>query len=65
MKTLKYLLIFVLVFIIVVTTYYAIDRYLINDNQKGISPEDILNICLFLILPISVGLFIIKRFEKK
>ncbi|MCK7590802.1 hypothetical protein M0G43_09475 [Subsaxibacter sp. CAU 1640] len=65
MKTFKYVLIAVLIFVVTVTGYYTIKRYIINDGLKGISPDNILNICLFLILPIIIGLFIIKRLEKK
>lgn len=65
MKVIKYVLIVVLIFVIITISYYTIDRYLINDGVKGISPKDILNSCLFLILPMSIGLFIIKKLEKK
>ncbi len=65
MKAIKYFLIAVLVFVIVVTAYYTVDRYLINDGEKGINPMDILNIVLFLILPISLALFMIERIDKK
>jgi|GEM_PF-2780805 len=65
MKTFKYVLIAVLIFVVIVTGYYTFKRYIINDGLKGVSPDNILNIFLFLILPIIIGLFIIKRLEKK
>ncbi|HLT32754.1 MAG TPA: hypothetical protein VKZ98_03105 [Aquaticitalea sp.] len=61
MKSIRKILIIVLAFVVVVTAYYSIERYFINDNLKGINPNHILSICLFLILPISLSLFIIKK----
>jgi len=65
MKAIRIVLIIVLVFVVVVTGYYAVRRYVINDNLKGISPNDLINIGIFLIIPICIGLFMIKRFGKK
>lgn len=65
MKTVKYVLSFVLVFVIVTTGYFVVDRYLINEGVKGINPKDILNILLFLVVPIGLILFLIKKSEKK
>ncbi|MEZ4803476.1 MAG: hypothetical protein R2797_11950 [Gelidibacter sp.] len=64
MKAIKYVLIVVLTFVVIVISYYTIDRYLINDNAKGINPKDILNSCLFLVLPITIALFVLKRIKK-
>lgn len=61
MKAIKFFLKSVLFFVVVVTGYYTIVRYFINDNQKGINPNDLVNICLFLIIPISMILFVIKK----
>ena len=65
MKTFKNVLIIVLIFVVLVTSYYTVERYLINDNLKGISPDNIWQICVFLILPISLGIYFINRSHKK
>ena len=65
MKTIRIVFIVVLIFVVVVTGYYAFRRYIINDNLKGISPTDLVNIGMFLILPLTVGIFLTKRLGKR
>ncbi len=65
MKTLRFILIVILSIIILLTTYFIIDRYVFNPNMKGISPVDIKNILTYLILPLIISISIIWFIEKR
>ncbi len=64
MKTFRFILIVILSIIILLTTYFIIDRYVFNPNMKGISPVDIKNILTYLILPLIISILIIWFIEK-
>ena len=65
MKTFRLILIVILSIIILLTTYFIVDRYLFNPNMKGISPVDIKNILTYLIFPLIILILIIWFIEKR
>jgi len=65
MKTFRFILTVILSIIILLTTYFIIDRYVFNPNTKGISPVDIKNILSYLIFPLIVSILIIWLIEKR
>ncbi len=65
MKTFRFILIVILSIIILLTTYFIIDRYVFNPNMKGISPVDIKNILAYLIFPLIISILIIWFIERR
>ena len=65
MKIFRFILIIILSIIILLTTYFIIDRYVFNTNTKGISPVDIKNILTYLISPLIISILIIWFIEKR
>jgi len=65
MKTFRFILIVILSIIVLLTTYFIIDRYVFNPNMKGISPVDIKHILTYLISPIIISILIIWLIEKR
>jgi len=65
MKTFRFILIVILSIIVLLTTYFIIDRYVFNPNMKGISLVDIKHILTYLISPIIISILIIWLIEKR
>jgi len=65
MKIFRNILIIILSIIILLTTYFIIDRYIFNPKTKGISPVDIKNILTYLISPLIISILIIWLIEKR
>ena len=64
-KILRILLTVILSFVIILTLYFIIDRYVFNPQMKGISPVDIKNIMIYLIAPLSILIIIVWLIEKR
>ena len=65
MKTFRFIFTVILSIIILLTTYFIIDKYIFNPNMKGISPVDIKYILTYLISPLIVLILIIWLIEKR
>ena len=50
--------------IILLSTYFIIDRYVFTPNMKGISPVDIKNILIYLITPLTIVILVVWFIEK-
>lgn len=64
LKILRILLTSILVIIIFLTLYFILDRYIFNLTIKGISPVDINYLLIYLILPLTGLIIIIRIIEK-
>lgn len=64
LKFLEYLLVFGLIGIILLTLFFILDRHLFNPNIKGISPIDIKHILIYLVLPFTGLILLIKTINK-
>lgn len=65
MKVYRKIMIVLLAFVVLVTAYYSIVRFIVNNNERGINPWHILYIGIFLVLPLSLGIYLTRHAAKK
>ena len=64
-KILRIVLVSILSFVVIVTSIFIADRYIYHPHTKGISPEDIQQILIYLVVPLIVLIVAIRFIEKK
>lgn len=64
-KVLRIVLVLILSFVVIVTSFFIADSYIYHPHVKGISPVDIKHILVYLVVPLTVLIIVIRSIENK
>lgn len=65
LKFFEYAFVFGLIAIILLTTFFVVDAYIISPKMKGISLTDLKHILFYLVLPLTGLILLLKTINNK